>query len=102
MRAGLRFAGDLDRRAVVLAIHTEVDVRAESHAERVRRHFNSFDDWGAAAVEEHDLERGKDARVGEQVPRGATCTRVVAIRQVRRRNDPVLISVWVIDRDLGR
>ena len=83
MRTGLRFASDLDRRAVVLAIDTKVDVRAEAHAERIGRHFDSLDDRRASSVEEHNFERGKDTRVGEQVPSGATCTRVVAIRQVR-------------------
>ena len=85
-----------------MLVHTEVDVRSKAHAEHVRWHFNSFDHWRASTIEEHDLERRQNIRIGEQIPSLAARTGVVRVRQVRRGDDAVLVAVRVIDRNLGR
>ncbi len=58
-------AGDLYSGTVVLTVHTEVDVTAEAHAQRVGRHFDSFNHRSATTIEEHNLERRQDIRIGE-------------------------------------
>ena len=87
---------------MVLRIDPEIDIRSEAHAECVGRHFHTFDDRCAASIEEHDLKRRQHIGIGEQIPGGARCTLVIRIRQVWRRDDAILVAVWVVDRNLGR